>query len=71
MVNIAICYFGLTRSIIHTHESHKKHLFNILDNNNIDYDIYMHTWKTSHNIVWDKIYPNPINYDEYKLLIWS
>lgn len=68
MVKVAICYFGLTRSTRYVYQSHIANLFDVLRNNNIDYDTFMHTWKTNHNIVWDKVYKQPINYDEYKLL---
>jgi hypothetical protein len=48
--------------------SHRSHLFNVLKNNNIYYDIYMHTWKTDDNLIWENKSHLPIDYDEYKLL---
>jgi hypothetical protein len=68
MKNVAICYWGLTRSTKKVYESHKNNLFDVLKNNNITYDTYMHTWKTNNNFIWDKKSSVPIDYDEYKLL---
>lgn len=42
---IAIIFYGLTRSLNKTIFSFKKHLFQILRNNSIDYDIFIHTYK--------------------------
>jgi len=68
MVKVAICYFGLTRSTKYVYQSHFTNLFNVLKQNDIEYDTFIHTWKTNFNVVWDKIYKHPIDYDEYKLL---
>ena len=42
--NIAICFFGLTRSLSITIDSIKKHIFKILKSNNLDFDIYLSTY---------------------------
>ncbi len=68
MSNIAICYFGMTRSTKYVYKSHQQHIFDIFNANLIDYDIYMHTWETDCNIIWEKKYNEPIDYEEYKLL---
>ena len=68
MTNVAICYFGMTRSTKFVYESHVTNLFNVFTKNNIDYKIYMHTWKTEHNIIWEEKSNIKIDYDEYKLL---
>jgi hypothetical protein len=68
MVNIAICYFGMTRSLKKVYKSHINNIFNILIKNNICFDIYMHSWKTDKNIIWGNISHIPIDYEEYKLL---
>ena len=41
---IAVCFFGLTRSLKHTIDSIKKNIFHPLQKNNINYDIYLHTY---------------------------
>tara|TARA_Y100000389_G_C17470636_1_gene530339 strand:+ start:6868 stop:7710 length:843 start_codon:yes stop_codon:yes gene_type:complete len=41
---ICICFYGLTRSLKRTYPYFKKFLFDILDENNIVYDIYIHTY---------------------------
>jgi hypothetical protein len=70
MVKLAICYWGMTRSTKHVYESHYTNLFNILKTNNIEYDIFMHTWRTENNenIIHDNPHSISIDYDEYKLL---
>jgi hypothetical protein len=49
MVHVAILYWGKTRTFGHTFPSHKKHIFDVLDNKNITYDKYMHTWAERDN----------------------
>jgi hypothetical protein len=41
----AIIFYGLSRSLNKTIHSFKKNIFDILDKNNIQYDIYIHTYK--------------------------
>ena len=69
--NIAICYFGLTRSTKKVYLSHIENIFNVLKNNNIYYEIFMHTWETldgKQNIRGKDYTKVNIDYDEYKLL---
>jgi hypothetical protein len=70
MVKLAICYWGMTRSTKLVYKSHEKYLFTILQGNNIEYTVFMHTWKTDcnkHRI--RQSYSNAdIDYEEYKLL---
>ena len=68
MPNIAICYFGMTRSTRYIYNSHNVYLYDILKQNNCSYDIYMHTWKTDKNIIWEHDCNIPVDYEEYKLL---
>lgn len=67
-LKIAIAYFGMTRSTRIVYESHHKKLFQVLKDNNIEFDVYIHSWKTDKNIIWldDNNIPN--DYEEYKLL---
>ena len=69
MKSIAICYWGLTRSTKKIYKSHFDNLFNILNTSeNYNYDVFMHTWKTDDNYIWENISIYPIDYEEYKLL---
>ncbi len=70
MTKIAICYWGMTRSTKLIYNSHFINLFNLLKNNNIEYKIFMHTWKVENNknIIWENAISIPIDYEEYKLL---
>lgn len=69
-MKIALCFWGLTRSLKHTIHSIKKHILTIFKNYNIEYKIFMHTYK------FDSRYINPraqeydinLDFDEYKLL---
>jgi hypothetical protein len=60
----------MTRSSKLVYKSHINYLFNELNKNKIEYDIFMHTWKTecNENIIWENKIDIPINYEEYKLL---
>lgn len=66
---VAICYFGLTRSVTKVYQSHHKNIFHILEENSVDYDIYMHTWslKGKQRVNTNAI-DRKIDYDEYQLL---
>jgi len=68
--DIAICYFGLPRSVKHVFKSHEDFIYRVLEQNNITYKKFMHTWKTSDNSqrVWRYKTKEKIDYDEYKLL---
>jgi len=69
-VKVAICFFGLTRSLKFTLPSIQKYLFDPLRNHGIKYDTYLHTYKIK------KPYSNPragerniiLDANEYKLL---
>jgi hypothetical protein len=51
-MKIAICFWGLNRSLDYTFESIKNNILDILKKSNIEYDIYIHTY----NI--DRLYSN-------------
>jgi hypothetical protein len=70
MTKIAICYWGMTRSAKFVYNSHIQNLYNVLKENNIDYKIYMHTWKidVSTNVIAQNITNLEIDYNEYKFL---
>jgi len=69
-VKVAICFFGLTRSLKLTVASIQKYIFEPLKNHGIRYDIFLHTYKLNGS------YSNPrageseliLDADEYKLL---
>jgi hypothetical protein len=68
--DFAIIYFGLTRSVRKTHETHKKYVFDVLQKNKLTYKTFIHTWKTKDDTqnVWEHKIPHKIDYLEYKLL---
>lgn len=67
---VAVCYWGLTRSTKKVYQSHFENLYHLLKNNDIAYDVFIHTWHTkSKQRVWQKEIDIPIDYEEYKLLL--
>jgi hypothetical protein len=68
MVEIAICYYGMTRSTRFVYKSHHENIFDVIKMSGINYDIFMHTWSTPYNRIWNKISEVPIDYNEYQLL---
>jgi hypothetical protein len=59
----------MTRSLRNVYKSHQENLFNVLKENHIRSEIFMHTWNTGkYNIIRDKLTNVPIDYQEYKLL---
>ena len=66
---IAICFFGLTRSLRYNIESIQKNIFDILDNSEYSYDIYMHTYNLEViNNDRSNEYNCKLDTEEYKLL---
>jgi hypothetical protein len=68
---IAIIFYGLTRSLHKTIHSIKKNLFNILDRHNIQYDIYIHTYKIngSYKNIWSGEETNNYNNEDINSLL--
>ena len=52
-MKIAICYHGLLRGIKNTVKSHNINIYDVLDDNNIDYDIFLHTWIIDDETLYD------------------
>jgi len=43
-MRVAICFSGMPRSYKMVYESHKKYIFDVLNDQGIEYDIFIHTW---------------------------
>lgn len=69
-LKVAVCYFEIIRSIKKICQSYFTHLYDILRDNNFEYNIYLHTWKTYNNkaYVWDQRVNTELDYNEYRLL---
>ena len=66
---IAICFFGLTRSLKYTISSIETYIFNVLKEHNIDYDVYLHTYDLTHISNKRSEEKNcPLDTEEWKLL---
>jgi len=67
---VAVCFFGLCRSTQYTVDSIKKNIYSALDNLNVDYDVYLHTYKIDkeYNNIWAGEINQTINNNNYKLL---
>ena len=69
-MKVALCFWGLTRSLKYTIESIKKNILQPLDDGEIEYKIFVHTFS------FDSKYNNPradernitLDFDEYTLL---
>lgn len=68
MVKIAVCYWGIPRSIRGVIASHREKVFDELDKHGIQYDVYAHFWKTEQNRVWESVMDVPLDYDAVELL---
>lgn len=66
--HFAICYHGMTRSTKYVYNTHIENIFNVLTENGATYDTYLHTWRSSHNYVWQKDLPILNDYTEHEFL---
>jgi len=57
MTKCALLYFGLTRTLAKCIEKMKENIFNVLKENNIEYDIFIHTYTIEGN------YQNPWSHE--------
>lgn len=66
----AILFFGLTRSLSYTYPAFKEKLFDVLTKNNIEYDIFIHTYfiHGEYKNIWSSENITNYNNEEYKLL---
>ena len=78
-VSIAICYWGLTRSVrLGTSVSHANHVVGVLNMVSVDYRIFLHTWEPpdGRQRVWYSgdeagqrgTKSTPVDYEEWRLL---
>ena len=65
-IKVAICYWGITRSLKRVVASHEQHLFSVLRKAGIAYQVFMHTWKTDDHYVWGDKVVGPIDYTDYQ-----
>ena len=64
----AVCFFGLTRSLKYTLPDIEKNIFQVLKDNNINYDIYLHTYNLKELNLKRSGENNNLDTDEWKLL---
>ena len=67
---IAVCYFGMVRTLKKVIDSQNNKLFNIIQKGGYEFEIFMHTWKTDdeEQYVWDKKIDTKMNYEDYKII---
>ena len=67
---VAICFFGITRSLKYTINSIEEHIINVLNNNNIEFKTFMHTYQINSTYINKRTKEKCENVDntEYKLL---
>ena len=68
MVKVAICFFGIIRSLEFVIDSIEDNIFNILKNENYEYDVYIHTYKSTNlpkiNNVYKRLNPKDMIIDD-------
>lgn len=69
-MKVAVIFWGLTRSLKYTLESIQHNILNVLSSNQIEYDIFMHTYKINGLYSNKHAFERPTKLDplEYKLL---
>ena len=69
-MKIAIGFFGIIRSLKYTIKSIEENIFDVFKSNNIEYDIFMHTYclSTPYRNIRTKEYVEHVDNDEYKLM---
>jgi hypothetical protein len=67
-MKVALLYFGKSRSIRRTYTTHQIHVFNKLKEAGIEYDIFMHLWSSSNNMIWGSESGIPEDEGSYTLL---
>ena len=67
---VAIIYFGLLRSYDKVYKSHLNKILNILSKNNIEFKIFLHTWRTINDTqrVWGNNIEKKQNYEQINLM---
>jgi hypothetical protein len=67
---VAILFFGLTRSLTKIYDNLKTNIFDVLTNNDFEYDIFIHTYVLSNPYINPWSGENVYNYDNnaYKIL---
>ena len=48
---VALAFFGITRSLKYTVDSINKQIIDVLKNNNMEVDIFLHTYKLTTNYI--------------------
>jgi hypothetical protein len=70
-MKVAVGFFGITRSLKYTINSINENIFDVLKTNNIEYDVYIHTYNLTNykNIrTGEKVNDDQIDNTEYNLL---
>lgn len=68
MPRIAICYWGLVRTLKDVLPSQQKYVYSELEKAGIEYDVFLHTWYTNKNLVWNREMTEPIDYKPIDLV---
>ena len=65
-MRIALAYYGVLRSFKDVYMSHIENIVRVLLENSIEFDIYVHTWKSGKFVtqIWDKLqnFDNNLDY---------
>jgi hypothetical protein len=69
-MRVAICFWGIARSLKYTHNSIKENIFNVLKHNNIEFETFFYTYSinTAYNNVRANEKVNRFDNDQYKYI---
>jgi hypothetical protein len=65
---IAICYWGIPRSLSLVYPTQENNVYNVLRDAGIEYDVYAHFWIIPENKVWGQTLIQPIEYGNIGVL---
>lgn len=65
---IAVCYWGLPRSIPLILDTQTKYVYDVLKQHGVEWDVYVHLWLTSENKVWETQLQTGLDYGSMVLL---
>lgn len=68
MPRIAICYWGLVRTLREVLPSQQKYVYSELEKAGLEYDVFFHSWSTDKNLVWNREMTEQIEYDTIDLV---
>lgn len=67
-MKIAVCYWGIPRTLGSVWHTHKQYVYDVLCEAGIEYEVYAHFWVTQTNKVWETTMSQHIDYGSLGLI---